>query len=52
MNGVLRIMVWFMSFVTTESLSEVFWRNRLGTISYLIQFKSAPISNKTIVSSL
>jgi hypothetical protein len=35
-----------------ESLSEVFWRNLLGTTPSLIQFKSASVSNKVIVSSL
>ena len=80
MNGVPRMMVWLMSFVTTKnvlrempllkteawvfpaicnlellavkSFSEVFCKNLFGTMPSLIQFKSAPVSNKTIVSSL
>jgi len=79
-NGVPRIMVWFISFVTTknvlremlmlkteawvfpaicnfellaaESFSEVFCKNHFGTTPSLMQFKSAPVSNKAIVSSL
>jgi hypothetical protein len=79
-NGVPRMMVWFISFVTTknvlrempvlkteawvfpaicnfellaaESFSEVFCKNHFGTTPSLMQFKSAPVSNKAIVSSL
>jgi hypothetical protein len=38
--------------LAAESLSEVFCKNCLGTTPSLMQFKSAPVSNKTIVSSL
>jgi len=38
--------------VCAESLSEVFWRNHLGTTPSLIQFRSTYASNKIIVSSL
>jgi len=79
-NGVPRMMVWFISFVTTknvlrempvlkteawvfpaicnfellatESFSEVFCKNHFETMPSLMQFKSAPVLNKTIVSSL
>jgi len=80
MNGMPRMMVWLISFVTTknvlremsllkteawvlpaicnfellatESFSEVFCKNHFGTTPSLMQFKSAPVSNKVIVSSL
>jgi hypothetical protein len=38
--------------LATESFSEVFCKNRFGTTPSLMQFKSAPVSNKVIVSSL
>ena len=38
--------------LVAESFSEVFCKNCFGTTPSLIQFKYAPVSNKTIVSSL
>ena len=38
--------------LAVKSFSEVFCKNLFGTMPSLIQFKSAPVSNKTIVSSL
>ena len=36
--------------LAAESFSEVFCKNRFGTTPFLMQFKSAPVSNKAIVS--
>jgi hypothetical protein len=38
--------------LAAESFSEVFCKNLFGTTPSLMQFKSAPVSNKTIVSNL
>jgi len=38
--------------LAAETFSGVFCKNHFGTTPFLIQFKSAPVSNKTIVSSL
>ena len=38
--------------LAAESFSEVFCKNHFGTMPSLMQFKSAPVSNKAIVSSL
>jgi hypothetical protein len=38
--------------LVAESFSEVFCKNLFGTMPSLIQFKSALVSNKAIVSSL
>jgi hypothetical protein len=38
--------------IGSREFSEVVCKNLFGTTSSLIQFKSAPVSNKTIVSSL
>ena len=38
--------------LAVESFSEVFCKNHFETTSSLMQFKFAPVSNKTIVSSL
>jgi len=37
--------------LAAESFSEVFYKNLFGTTPSLMQFKSAPVSNKAIVSS-
>ena len=38
--------------LAAESFLEVFCKNHFGTTPSLMQFKSAPVSNKAIVSSL
>jgi hypothetical protein len=38
--------------LAAESFSDVFCKNLFGITPSLIQFKSAPLSNKAIVSSL
>ena len=35
--------------LAAESFSEMFCKNHFGTTSSLIQFKSAPVSNRKIV---
>jgi hypothetical protein len=37
-------------FFVVESFSEVLCKNYFGTISFFIQFKSAHVSNKVIIS--
>jgi hypothetical protein len=38
--------------LAAESFSEVFCKNHFGTTPSLMQFKSTPVSNQAIVSSL
>ena len=38
--------------LAAESFSEVFYKNHFGTTPSLMQFKSAPVSNRAITSSL
>ena len=38
--------------LAAESFSEVVCKNCFGTMPFFMQFKSAPMSNKAIVSSL
>jgi len=57
-NPLLKIDAWVLFFIVNivlfvvESFSEVLYKNCFETISFLIQFKYAPISKRAIVSIL